>query len=374
MKRVKIVTFIISFVLILSLALSAGCGLFPEIETETPENPAVTSNTKPINPDWTPPVESEASPLPSIADVVAKVKPSVVSINTEVVTLDFFNRPQTQEGAGSGWIIDENGIIVTNNHVVEGAESITITMDDGRTFPVDISTVATDWITDLAILKIEAKNLPAVSVGDSSKLRVGDWVIAIGNSLGERISATNGIVSALEVSLPVSQDLTLNDLVQTDAAINPGNSGGPLVNMSGEVIGITSVKVAEVGVEGMGYAISTRLALPIISDLIINGYAIRPWLGVGSYTVDQFVVIRYDLAVDKGTLVTYVTPGSPADNAGLKPGDVITKFAGQDITNVNELLRAIHSSQVGQTIEITYWRSETKQTTSAILSETPPPS
>jgi serine protease Do len=374
MKMLKISTFIVSLILILSLALSTGCGLFPEIETETPVNPSANSDTTPINPDWTPPIESPTSVLPSIADVVAKVKPSVVAINTEIVTLDFFNRPQTQEGAGSGWIIDENGIIVTNNHVVEGAESITITMDDGRTFPVDISTVATDWITDLAILKIEAENLPTVSVGDSSKLRVGDWVVAIGNSLGERISATSGIVSALEVSLPVSQDQTLNDLVQTDAAINPGNSGGPLVNMAGEVIGITSVKVAEVGVEGMGYAISTNTAMPIIEDLITVGYAIRPWLGVGTYTVNQFAVIRYNLAVDEGVLITYVTPGSPADNAGLKSGDVITKFADQDVTSVNELLQAIHSSQVGQTVEITYWRGETQQTTSTTLIKTPPPS
>jgi len=374
MKRTNISAFIISLILVLSLALSAGCGLLPEIETETPEIPPATGNTTPINPDWTPPAGSPTSLLPSIADVVAKVKPSVVAINTEVVTLDLFNRPQTQEGAGSGWIIDENGIIVTNNHVVEGAESITITLDDGRTFPVDMATVATDWITDLAILEIDAANLPAASVGDSNKARVGDWVVAIGNSLGERISATSGIVSALGVSLPVSQDQTLYDLVQTDAAINPGNSGGPLVNMAGEVIGITSVKVAEVGVEGMGYAISTNLAMPVIEDLIRVGYAIRPWLGVGSYTVNQFAVMRYDLAVDEGILITSVAPGSPADKAGLKTGDVVTVFNGKEIANVNELLQGIHSAKIGETVEITYWRGEIRQTTSAILSKTPPPS
>ena len=245
---------IISLILVLLLAFSAGCNLLTTTDNETP--PPASSGTSdtvtPIDPDWTPPTSTEASELPSIADVVAKVKPSVVAINTEVVTVGGFFGPQTQEGAGSGWIIKENGIIVTNNHVVEGAESITVTLDDGRTFSVDMETVATDWITDLAVLKINAENLPTVSVGGSDKLRVGDWVVAIGNSLGERISATSGIVSALEVSLPVSQEQTLYDLVQTDAAINPGNSGGPLVNMAGEVIGITSVKIAEVGVGGYG--------------------------------------------------------------------------------------------------------------------------
>ncbi len=372
MKSKKIITILISLLLILALSLSAGCNLFEEEDAATPSTPPASSDTTIIDHDWTPPVSDQITELPSIADVVAKVKPSVVAINTEVITMDFFNRPQTQQGAGSGWIIDENGIIVTNNHVVEGAESITITLDDGRTFPVDMDTVATDWITDLAILKIDAQYLPAVSVGDSSDLRIGDWVVAIGNSLGERISATGGIVSALGVSLPI-QDQTLHDLIQTDAAINPGNSGGPLVNMSGEVIGITSVKVAEVGVEGMGYAISTDVAMPIISDLITRGYAIRPWLGIGSYTVDQFVVFRYNLAVDEGILVTNVASDSPANTAGLKSGDVITEFNGLKITNNNEFLQALHSIKIGDTVEITYWRGETEQTTSAKLTQTPPP-
>jgi S1-C subfamily serine protease len=206
--------------------------------------------------------------LPSVADVVAKVKPSVVAINTQTTMLDFFNRRFTQEGAGSGWIIDKNGVIVTNDHVIDGADSITVTLDDGRIFAVDMNTVAADPQTDLAVLKIDAENLPAADIGNSSALRVGDWVVAIGNSLGLGMSATSGIVSGLEVSLPASSGQTLYDLVQTDAAINPGNSGGPLVNMNGEVVGITSVKIAAVGVEGMGYAISIDAALPIIEELL----------------------------------------------------------------------------------------------------------
>ncbi len=374
MKRINIRALIVSLSLVLSLTLSAGCDLLPEVDT-SPSSSPTTTNTTPIDSGWTPPpAESQAPILPSIADVIAKVKPSVVAINTEVVTFDVLNRPRTQEGAGSGWIIREDGIIITNNHVVEGAKSITVTLDDGRTFPVDMNTVATDLRTDLAVLKIDAENLPAVTIGDSLKLRVGDWVVAIGNSLGLGISATKGIVSALEVRLPVSPGQTLYNLIQTDAAINPGNSGGPLVNMAGEVIAINSVKVAQVGVEGMGYAISTNEAIPIIQQLISTGYVVRPWLGVSLYTVDQFVVLRYNLAVDKGAFIVHVASGSPADEAGIKADDVITKFGDQEITEVNELIRAIHNSQVGQKVAITFWRGKTKVATHAILTESPPPS
>jgi len=202
----------------------------------------------------------------SIADAVAVVKPSVVAIDTEV-TVRYFRRSFTQQGAGSGWIISADGYVVTNNHVVAGASSIRVTLDDGRTFQVDPNTVANDPLNDLAVLKIDAQNLPIAVVGDSTKLRVGDYVVAIGNSLGMGISAKEGIVSRLDVFL-VTDGQTLDNLIETSAAINPGNSGGPLVNMKGEVIGITSAKVASLGVEGLGYAISTNKATPIIKGLI----------------------------------------------------------------------------------------------------------
>ena len=375
MKRANFITLFVSLILILSIALVSGCGLLSDVDTAPPSSPETTENVTPIDSDWSvTPAESQAPTLPSIADVVARVKPSVVAINTEVVTVDIFNQRRTQEGAGSGWIISEDGIIVTNNHVVEGAESITVTLDDSRTFSVDTNTVATDPLTDLAVLKIDAENLPAATVGDSRKLKVGDWVVAIGNSLGERISATNGIVSAIGVSLPVSSEQTLYNLVQTDAAINPGNSGGPLVNMAGEVVGITSAKIAEVGVEGMGYAISTQEASPVIEQLINTGYVVRPWLGVSLYTVDEYVVQRYDLSVDKGAFIVYVAAGSPADKAGIKPGDVVTGFAIEEIDTVDDLIQAIRASQIGQEVEIIYWRGQNKRTSYATLIESPPPS
>ncbi len=239
------------------LVLMAGCA--PAI-TQTGEPPA-SQDSGVTTPSATQPVlhlptSSPGIPLASVADVVAKVKPSVVAINTELVQRDIFNRPVTAEAAGSGWIISDDGYIVTNNHVVEGATTVTVVLDDGRSFDAD--EVYTDPPTDLAVLKIGATGLPVAEIGDSAALRVGDVTVAIGNSLGMGISATSGIVSAAGVSLAEQSGQTLLDLIQTDAAINPGNSGGPLVNSSGQVIGINSIKIATVGVEGMGYAISIR--------------------------------------------------------------------------------------------------------------------
>ncbi|MFC2011621.1 S1C family serine protease [Chloroflexota bacterium] len=379
MKKIICSIIAVSLALLFLVMPFTSCDLIREIESSPPESesPTVTDNTTPIDSDWSiPDTESEAQALPSIADVVAKVKPSVVAINTEIITFDMFNREFTQEGAGSGWIISQDGIIVTNNHVVQDAESITVTLDDGRTFPVDLITVATDETTDLAVLKIDATGLTAASVGDSDRLRIGDWVVAIGNSLGERISATSGIVSALGVSLPVSETQTLYDLVQTDAAINPGNSGGPLVNLAGEVIGITSVKIAEVGVEGMGYAISTSEAMPIIDGLISTGYVIRPWLGVQVYPrlIDEYLVETYGLGVEEGAVITFVVEGSPADMAGLKQLDIVVEFDGKTITDYQDLLRAIHSSEVGKTVEIVFWRGDTQHTGTTTLIKSQPPS
>jgi serine protease Do len=299
------------------------------------------------------------------------VEPSVVAINVEITTTDFFNQPVKEEGAGSGWIIRGDGYIVTNNHVVENADNVTITLSDGRVFQAD--SVKTDALTDLAVVKINAGNLPALSVGDSSQLKVGDGVVAIGNALGQGISATAGIVSAVNVSLDTSNGQTLLGLVQTDAAINPGNSGGPLVNMQAQVIGIDSIKVAEVGVEGMGYAISINQAKPIIDALIEKGYITRPWVGISITTVNDFIASLYNLSINKGVLITSVVQGSPADKAGLKQGDIITAVDGQEVDDTGSLLNIISASQAGQKVEITYRRGNSEATVAVTLAESPPP-
>ncbi|HJX12559.1 MAG TPA: trypsin-like peptidase domain-containing protein [Dehalococcoidales bacterium] len=370
---------LVAFLIVVTLALSlGGCITITSPEASAPPapavTPAVTPPPAPINPAWTPPpTTNQTEALPSIADAVALVKPSVVAINTQVVSYDFFNRPFTQEGAGSGWIIDSDGLIVTNNHVVEGARTITVTTDDGSSYTANIDAAATDPLNDLAILKIDAHDLPALKRGDTSRLRVGDWVIAIGNALGQGIRATEGIVSRKDVSLPVSQGQTLYDLIETSAAINPGNSGGPLVNLAGEVIGITSAKVADIGVEGMGYAISINTATPIIQELVNKGYVVRPWLGVQLYTVDQTAVRQLGLKVNKGVLLVQVVANSPAQQAGLKEGDVIVSFGGKDVTNVQELTRILHTSEVGQPLEIKYWRGDTTSTAQVIPAASPRP-
>jgi serine protease Do len=245
-----------------------------------------------------------------------------------------------------------------------------VELNDGRTSPGNI--VGTDPLSDLAVIKIDATDLPYADWGDSSSLSVGDWVIAIGNALGEGITATEGIVSRLNVSVDV-QGNTLCGLIQTTAAINPGNSGGPLVNMKGEVIGITSVKMAALGVEGMGYGIGSNEAKLIIPDLIQHGHVTYPKLGVGLYTVDPSLAAAENLSVDKGALITEIAADSPAEAAGLRVDDVIIRFEGKEISNVCDLVQAIRSSQIGQEVEIVFVRGKDTETTSARLIERPTP-
>ncbi len=359
-------------ILILMLLFSmTGCVYFNLNPTPTPVK---TVTPTAIMADWvTPDVSSgtEISKYPDFIPLVEQVRPSVVAIDVTVVSFDVLSGSVPQEGSGSGWIIDESGLIVTNNHIVSGAESITITLDDGRSFQAAI--IRTDRVSDIAVLKINASGLKAAKIGNSTQLKVGQWVMAMGNSLGRGISATKGIVSNLDVTIRVSIWEALYNLIQTDAPINPGNSGGPLFNLAGEVVGITSVKVAEVGVEGTGYAISMDQALPIITDLVKIGYYSRPWIGVSLYSVDSIVVLRYRLSVDKGALVTRVAAGSPADKIGIKPGDVITAIDNKAVANVAELNKILHNYQIGQSVTLTYYQGIAPNTVTITLAASPPP-
>jgi len=292
--------------------------------------------------------------------------PLVVAVTTEIVVSDFFGRQSTEYVAGSGILIDDNGHVVTNNHVVEDAHGIYVALADGRTFPANI--VGTDNLSDLAVIKIDAANLTYAYWGNSSSLSVGQWVLAIGNALSEGIRATAGIVSRLNVSLNVEGN-TLYGLIETDAAINPGNSGGPLVNMAGEVIGITSVKIVASGVEGMGYAISSNEAKPTIEDLIRYGQVTYPWLGVSVSTVTPLLATSENLSVDKGARIVEVVADGPADAAGLREGDIIIRFGDREISDVADLVQAIRSSEIGEEVEIVFVRGEDTKTTSALLVE-----
>ncbi len=344
-----------------------GCGLVP---IQTSPSPSPSPAPAPINPGWDAPVQTETQLTPDMSVVVAQVRPSVVAINVRITSYDIFNQPITQEGAGSGWIIDPNGMIVTNNHVVQGANEIIVSLDDGRSLPSQ--QVAADPVSDLAVIKIDATGLTAVTLGDSSRMKVGMKVAAMGNALGLGISMTGGWISRTGASITVGNE-TLYNLFETDAAINPGNSGGPLVNTAGEVIGITNAKLVATGVEGVGYAISINEAVPVIEQLIRQGYVTRPWFGVSLQTVNAGIAFVYSLAVDQGALITSVVAGGPADTAGLMSGDVIVAIDGQDVTDSSEAAHTIRTSTIGKKVEVTYWRDSSKNTTEVTPIESPKP-
>jgi serine protease Do len=363
MSRKWLVAVIVAATLTLSVG---GWALSTLFASPQPGSPQSNSTAQQANLNWTFPVENESvTRLPDFRPVVAGVMPSVVSVTSDIIVSGFFGE-YTEHVAGSGILIDNEGYIATNNHVVEDARNVHVELTDGRTFPADI--VGTDALSDLAVIKVDATGLPYAHWGDSESLSLGEWVLAIGNALGEGITASEGIVSRLNVSVSVEGN-TLYGLIQTTAAINPGNSGGPLVNMAGEVIGITSVKIVASGVEGMGYAISSNEAKPTIEDLIRYGDVTYPWLGVGVSTVTPLLAASEGLSVDRGALIAEVMAGSPAEAAGLQAGDVIIRFGDEEITSLADLVQAIRSSQIGQDVEIVFVRGEDTNTTSAQLVE-----
>ena len=348
MARAKALLAVVLLILGLTVAGCTSAG-----ETSPTPTPTLTPTTPPV--------------LPSITDAVESVKPAVASIIVGTVGYNIFLQPVPEEKAGSGIIIDDRGYIVTNNHVVEGAERITVTVPDGRCF--DAALVGTDLLTDLAVIKIDGENLPTASFGDSSKLNVGEWVVAIGNALGlpGGPTVTVGVVSALGRTIQEPSGVTLYDVIQTDAAINPGNSGGPLVNLLGEVVGINTAKVTAVEVSGVGFAISSNTAEMVVQELIEKGYITRPYLGISLLTVTPNIARNYDLATTEGAMIYRVVAGSPADRAGLLPGDVIIRFDGQRISTADDVVLAIRAREIGDEVEITYLRGSSQNTTRATL-------
>jgi serine protease Do len=307
----------------------------------------------------------------STQELVAEVAPAVVSIVTETVSYNWFWQAVPQTGAGSGIIISSDGYIVTNNHVVEDASKVTVTLSDGRTFAATV--VGTDAQTDLAVVKIDASDLSYLHVLSNSleQLSVLDPVVAVGNALAlpGGPTWTTGVVSNLGRSIEEENGVVLNDIIQTDAAINPGNSGGPLLDAAGQVVGI-NVAIAS-NAENIGFAISTDTAIPVVQSLINEGKVVRPWLGVSVTTVTSTIQQYYNLSVSAGALITSVTSGSPANKAGLRAGDVITKVEDEDISTAAELISAIGSHQIGDQVEIVYYRGNVQKVANATLVESP---
>jgi serine protease Do len=307
----------------------------------------------------------------STKELVAEVSPAVVSIVTESVSYNWFWQAVPTTGAGSGIIISPDGYIVTNNHVVEGATKVTVTLSNGDTF--DATIVGTDAQTDLAVVKINASNLTYLNFLNNSleQLSVLDPVIAVGNALAlpGGPTWTTGVVSNLGRSIEEENGVVLNGIIQTDAAINPGNSGGPLLDTAGQVVGI-NVAIAS-NAENIGFAISTDTAIPVVQSIIAEGKVARPWLGVEVATVTSTIQHYYNLAVGAGALITSITSGGPADKAGLRPGDVITKLDNENISTTQDLVSAISSHQIGDHVEITYYRGSAQKVTNVTLGESP---
>lgn len=270
------------------------------------------------------------------------------------------------QGAGSGVIISSDGYVLTNDHVVDGAKVITVTLPDKREFTGKV--VGLDPQTDLAVVKVDATDLPFVPWGNSSNLRVGEYVLAVGNPFGLNSTVTLGIVSALgRGGMGITQ---YEDFIQTDAAINPGNSGGALVNTQGELVGInTAIFSQSGGYQGVGFAVPTNLAKPVYESLISSGKVVRGFLGVGIQEVNADLARSFELDHTKGALVTNVLPGSPADEAGLQRGDVVVEFQGQPVLDPRSLQHHVIKTQVGSEVNMVVMRDGHKKSVKTVIRE-----
>ena len=344
------------------------------------------------NPQEVKPLADASNAFVSISE---HVTPAVVSIEIERTARradprsrrvppdlqDFFRQfedridPQPTQGNGSGFIVTRDGYILTNNHVVQDADRMTVRMTDGRVFRAKL--VGRDPTTDVAVIKIEAgTNLPTVTFGDDNTTRVGEWVLAIGNPLGLDFTVTAGIVSAKSrdvVGLPGRTSYSITDFLQTDAAINPGNSGGPLVNIRGEVIGINSAIASQTGFyAGYGFAIPITLARDVMTDLIAHGRVKRPVMGVSILPVDAVDAEASGLKEIRGAKVGGYTPDertSPAAQAGIQPGDIIISIEGRPVQSVSSLQRTVRLFDPGQTISVEVMRYGQRRTFRVKLQE-----
>jgi len=296
-------------------------------------------------------------------NVAETLRPCVVSISTKQSVADpRMNRvppqfrwqfgPREQNGMGSGVIVRSDGYILTNNHVIEGADSLTVELSDGQT--VSGTVIGADPQTDLAVVKIDAPNLRAAAFGDSDATRVGDWVLAIGSPFGLDQTVTAGIISGKNrVQAIIADGDGFEDFLQTDAAINPGNSGGPLVNLRGELIGINTAILSQSGASaGIGFAIPVSMAQPVLQSIIENGEVRRGFLGAQVVDVSQQLMERYDLRVRSGAFVATVLPEQSADRAGLKVGDVVTRIDGRLCTGGTQLRNYVASRPPGSTLRM----------------------
>ena len=360
---------LMTFVLLLSLAVT-GCGSAQNKQPSQPAQSQMTEQQQQARTAQEKEKDMSGARNTPIVKAARAVGPAVVGITNKAYVRDFFNRVQLAErGTGSGVIYDKSGLIVTNNHVVEGASEIVVSLSDGTSVSGKI--LGTDPATDLAVVKINADNLPVAEFGDSSDIQVGEPAIAIGNPLGLefRGSVTVGVISALNRSVQVGERKF--NLIQTDAAINPGNSGGALVNADGKVIGINSAKIAVSNVEGIGFAIPINSVKPIIKELAEKGKVAHPY--VGASLIDKTIADHYGFDADLkgGLLIMKLTQNGPLALADARTGDIILAFDGRKMSSVADLRDEINKHKAGDNVAVTILRNEQEITLSVTLQEYP---
>lgn len=297
----------------------------------------------------------------STVDVVKLLSPSIVQVTTEAVGMDAFNRPVPAGGVGTGVIIDTAGHILTNNHVVEGAQVITVTLSNNERHQARL--VGRDPTMDTAVIMIDADGLQPAKLGVSADLEVGEDVIAIGHALGLARGPTvsKGVVSALGRSLPTDQQNTIVDLIQTDASINPGNSGGALVNTRAEVIGINTAIIS--GSQGIGFALNIDDVQTVAAQLMEDGTVERGFLGITPFNLTPTIADQIGVPVEEGIVVVRVVGGPGADAAGLEEEDVIVQLRDEDIINTGEMSKFLLEHPPGSTVDLVYYRKGTSVTT-----------
>lgn len=301
-------------------------------------------------------------------EAIERVSKSVVNVNTLRHFRDIFYRPIPVKGMGSGTIISPDGYILTNSHVIQGAEHILITFFDGHALEGKL--IGACPSVDIAVVKVSAKGLPAVELGDPEKLKAGQTVFAIGNPFGlpGGPTVTSGVISALGRSIH-SESVMLDDLIQTDAAINPGNSGGPLIDENGKVVAVNTAVIPFA--QGIGFAIPINMATRCSGDIIKYGKVVIPWLGINGISINEAVARRYNLSSTTGVLVVGVMDESPADRAGISAGDVILKFGGKPVKTIEELRKNVMSRKVGDSVQLVIMRGEEKLDFETTLEEVP---
>lgn len=348
----------------------------------TPTPIVVIATPTPLPPEMLEAVDVEEQ---LVISVYEQASPAVVHIASRVITLSFFWGPIPQEGTGSGFVIDKEGHIVTNNHVVEGADEVHVTLADGTRVPAEV--VGTDPYNDLVVIKIDVPSakLHPIELGSSADLRVGQRAIAIGNPFGLDRTLTTGVISSLGRPLEVESGRVIYNVIQTDAAINPGNSGGPLLDSQGRVIGVNTA--IRTGAENIGFAVPVDTVKRVVPELIEKGRYRHPWLGILGYSIDPELTQSLGLPVEKGILVARIYRGSPAAKAGLRGGnrevivgnrrilaggDIILAIDGRPVENHEDLTVYLETeTQVGQVVELTILRGGREMSIEVELGEVP---